>query len=65
LDDHIENIDLVKLEDFTFFYMTSLMKSNFEKNIHFINAIESMYIILHRNFEIVHFESDMPKRWDE
>jgi len=45
--------------------MTSLMKSNFEKNIHFVNAIECMYIILHRNFEIVHFESDMPKRWDE
>ncbi len=50
LDDHIDNIDPVKLEDFTFFYMSSLMKNNFQKDIHFINAIECMYIILHRNF---------------
>jgi len=65
MEDRIDNIDPVKLEDFTFFYMTSLMKNSFQKDIHFINAIECMYIIFHKNLEIVHFESDMPRKWDE
>ncbi len=65
LEDHIQEIDSQKLQDFCFFFMTNLFKTNFKKDMHFLYTIEFMYIILHRNYEIVHFSSDFPNKWDD
>ena len=65
LEDDISMIDVEQLHSFTFFFLSALLKSKDIKNIHFLHVIEVMYILLHRNYEIVFFEDDFPRKWDE
>ena len=41
------------------------MKGREKHKAHFMFFIEVMYILLHKNYEIVFFESDFPAKWDE
>ena len=65
LEDDISIIDFDQLHTFAFFFLSALLKSKDIKNIHFLHVIEVMYILLHRNYEIVFFEDDFPRKWDE
>ena len=64
LEEDISVIDLDQLQSFAFYFLTALMKGRERGKDHFIYFIETMYIILHRNYEIVFFESDFPGKWD-
>lgn len=40
------------------------MKGREKGKAHFMYFIEVMYILLHKNYEIVFFESDFVSKWD-
>jgi len=58
LEEDISIIDLDQLQSFSFYYLTALMKGRERGKAHFMYFIEVMYILLHKNYEIVFFESD-------
>lgn len=64
LEEDISVIDLDQLQSFSFYYLTALMKGRERGKAHFMYFIEVMYILLHKNYEIVFFESDFSSRWD-
>lgn len=41
------------------------MKGRQVDKVHFLYMIEAMYILLHRSYEIVFFESDFPGVWQQ
>lgn len=55
LEDDISLIDFTQLHTFTFFFLSALLKNKDVRHIHFLHIIDSMYILLHRNYEIVFF----------
>jgi hypothetical protein len=65
LEDDLSLIDYTQIHTFTFFFLSALLKKKDLRQMHFLYVIDSMYILLHRNYEIVFFESDFPKRWNQ
>ena len=63
--ENIEDIDRVATENFCFFYMTVLLRQRGKADYHSILALETMSILLHRNYEIVYCEEDFPMKWDQ
>lgn len=49
LPDDLSEIDFGKLHDFTFYFLSVLLKKSSE-NLHYIYVIDLMYIILHRQY---------------
>ena len=49
LHDDLSEIDFGKLHDFTFYFLSVLLKKSME-NVHYIYVIDLMYIILHRHY---------------
>lgn len=65
LESDLSLIQLEQLQTFTFFFLSALMKGRHKAEYHFLFFVEVMYIMLHKHYEIVFFESDFPTRWDE
>jgi len=64
LEEDLSMIDMDQLQSFAFFFMTALIKGREKGRAHFVYFIDVMYILLHKNYEIVFFESDFPNKWD-
>lgn len=65
LEEDISIIDFNQLQTFAFFFLSALLKGKETKQMHFLHVIDCMYILLHRNYEIVFFSSDFPSKWDQ
>ena len=65
LQQDLSLIDFSQLQSFTFFFLSALIKNKDIRDLHFLYVIDSMYIILHQNYQIVFFESDFPKKWNQ
>lgn len=55
LEEDVSVIDFDQLQSFTFFFLSALMKGRENNKMHFLYMIETMYILLHKNYEIVFF----------
>lgn len=55
LEDDISLVDFQQLHTFTFFFLSALLKHKDPKHLHFLHVVDCMYILLHRNYEIVFF----------
>lgn len=65
LEEDLAAVDFPQLQTFTFFFLAALLKKWEPKDMVALHMIEVMYILLHRNFEIVFFESDFPTQWSQ
>jgi hypothetical protein len=65
LEDDISLIDFTQVQTFTFFFLSALLKNKDLHHMHFLYVIDAMYILLHRNYEIVFFENDFPPKWNQ
>ena len=65
LEEDISQVDYSKLHSFLFFLLSVLLKGRREKSLHEMYVIDLMYILLHKNYEIVFFEDEFPNRWDQ
>lgn len=55
LEEDISLIDLDQLQSFSFYFLSALMKGRQKSKTHFLYFIETMYLLLHRNYEVVFF----------
>ncbi len=65
LEDDLSLIDFHQLHTFAFFFLSALLKNKDYRQLHYLHLLDCMYILLHRNYEIVFFESEFPKKWDQ
>ena len=64
LEEDISKVDYCKLHSFLFFFLSVLLKGRRGKTLHQMYMIDLMYILLHKNYEIVFFEDEFPNGWD-
>lgn len=55
LEEDISLIDFNQIHNFTFLFLSALLKNKDLKHIHYLHIIDSMYILLHKNYEIIFF----------
>jgi hypothetical protein len=65
LEEDLSLVDFSQLHTFTFFFLSALLKGRDLRHPHFLHVVDCMYILLHRDYEVVFFESDFPRKWDQ